>query len=379
MRVLFLSVHLGQAGTTTHLVALAEGLTRAGCEVAIASQQRGNAQIDTGRRLEQEGIRCYSVNFPTVYRRFAENAGRTVRSVMDLLRIVGDFKPDIIHVQWRSLSGYAQFIRVLRSIPFVTTLNAQSVPSDFLHRVFSFWGACAIAISRDTHEVLQKKFRLDPKRLQVIHYGCDTEHFRPPSDSERKEARHSLEVGEHDHVASIVARLSPEKRHEVAVRAIADLRRKGRDVHLLLAGAPYSTEVTPQSLMRQATDEGAADLVHVLGHTDARSVLWASDLTILPSRFEGLSSAIIEGMLCGVVPIRTPAGGATDQIENGHTGFIIPFDDHLALSASIERLISDRVLHQRMSEAALCSAREKFSLDQMITKTMQVYKTILAD
>lgn len=36
---------------------------------------------------------------------------------------------------------------------------------------------------------------------------------------------------------------------------------------------------------------------------------------------------IIEAMACGVVLIRTSAGGAYDQIENGVNGFIIPFND----------------------------------------------------
>ena len=92
----------------------------------------------------------------------------------------------------------------------------------------------------------------------------------------------------------MIARLTPEKRHEVAIRALASLRSKGVDLHLLAAGAPFSRAVTPKSLTQLALELGVSDLFHLVGHTDVRTVLWASDLTLLPSAYEGLPMAIIE-------------------------------------------------------------------------------------
>ena len=52
-----------------------------------------------------------------------------------------------------------------------------------------------------------------------------------------------------------------------------------------------------------------------------------SDVCVLPSRQEGFAVAIIEAMLCGVVPIRTPAAGAAEQIDDGTNGSIpVPFE-----------------------------------------------------
>ena len=126
-----------------------------------------------------------------------------------------------------------------------------------------------------------------------------------------------------------------------------------------------------------ADELAVSDLLHLVGYTDARKVLWASDLTVLPSAYEGLPMAIIEAMLCGVVPIRTPAAGAMDQIQDGIDGFLFPFEDHLALADRIEQLISAPNLREQMASAALASAREKFSLQSMIDKTICVYKSVL--
>jgi glycosyltransferase involved in cell wall biosynthesis len=377
MRVLFLSRHLGPAGTTTHLAALARGLKQAGCSVAVASQQHSKYELEMVAWFETNGIRCYGINFPTPYRTWSDNASRLLSSGAELIRIVGEFEPDIVHVQWRSVSPYAQLLKLYRRIPFVTTLNIESIPCSRLYRLVSFWGNHAIAISQETHKDLLEKFRIPSRKLQIIHYGCDSEHLRPPSLVERNDARRSFGLSQNEYVASMVARISPEKRHEIAIRALASLRSKGKDLHLLIAGASFSHEVTPRSLTKLASDLGVSDLVHLLGHTDTRTVLWASDLTVLPSAYEGLPMAIIEAMLCGIVPIRTPAAGAGEQIEDGISGFLFPFEDHIALADRIDQLLSSPCLREKMAGAALRTAREKFSLQNMVDKTLRVYESVL--
>src|ERR1051325_2220704 len=126
-RVLFLSRHLGPAGTTSHLIALANGLQKAGCKVAIASQQHG--KHDSTDSFTKLGIPCYEINFPPPYRTFAENINRLWKTASELTRATDEFQPHIVHVQWRSLTPFAQFLKLLRRIPFVTTLNVESIPS----------------------------------------------------------------------------------------------------------------------------------------------------------------------------------------------------------------------------------------------------------
>jgi len=89
--------------------------------------------------------------------------------------------------------------------------------------------------------------------------------------------------------------------------------------------------------------------------------------------------AIIEAMLCGIIPIRTPAAGALDQIQDGVSGFLFPFDDHVALAARVEQLLSSPTLRDTMACAALATAREKFSLQGMIDKTLRVYESVLVN
>jgi len=146
----------------------------------------------------------------------------------------------------------------------------------------------------------------------------------------------------------------------------------------LLAGASIDGTTEWGDKMREyANGAGIAAQVQFLGHTHSRDVLWASDVCVLPSRQEGFALAIIEAMLCGVVPIRTPAAGAAEQIDDGTSGFIVPFEDSAALAERLYTLLSDPDCRSRMSAATLEKGRTQFSAKVMVDRTIGVYKEVL--
>ncbi|ARA93333.1 hypothetical protein AWN76_009270 [Rhodothermaceae bacterium RA] len=129
-----------------------------------------------------------------------------------------------------------------------------------------------------------------------------------------------------------------------------------------------------QALARR---HGVADQVHFPGFTDARTALWAADVLVLPSRREGLPMAVVEAMHCGVVPVRTPAGGHHEQIRDGVTGFLVPFDDAAALTDRLAPLLTDEALRDRMARAARQHALAHFTVDAMTRRTLQLYRAAL--
>lgn len=68
-----------------------------------------------------------------------------------------------------------------------------------------------------------------------------------------------------------------------------------------------------EEILRLATEEGIADHVRLVGYRDSREVLGASDVFVLPSPQEGSTLVVVEAMACGIVPVRTPAAGASEQ------------------------------------------------------------------
>jgi glycosyltransferase involved in cell wall biosynthesis len=85
---------------------------------------------------------------------------------------------------------------------------------------------------------------------------------------------------------------------------------------------------------------------------------------------------VAEAMCCGVVPIRTPGGGAKDQIEDGSNGFIFPFDDSETLAMRLKLLSSDIELRKQLSIEAQKTAHQSFSVEKMIHDSIAVYEEV---
>ncbi|HHV61374.1 MAG TPA: glycosyltransferase family 4 protein [Firmicutes bacterium] len=372
VRVLFLIRILDSGGVTTHMMTLGQGLLARGVQVAVASGGRVGIHTHGPEWFSSHGIQHYQVPFPD-QRISLRNVRNAIASLRAIRRVVADFRPDIVHVHFRSTSPYAQYIHYSYGIPFVSTLHLEGIPSGPLYRLGSFWGSTAIAISSETKEYLIKSFGVSSDRVRVIHNGVDETYFRPPTASERRNARAMLGVGLNSPVISLIGRLEPVKGHDVLIRALRGLRTMGVKAIAVMAGEGSRR----QELEKLATDAGVGDQVRFPGYIDSRTVLWASDALALPSRKEGFALVVVEAMMCGVIPIRTPAAGAADQIKDGMNGFIIPFEDHKALADVFLRLIRDENLRRNVSAAASESARRNFSQRKMVEETLKVYNEVL--
>ena len=102
------------------------------------------------------------------------------------------------------------------------------------------------------------------------------------------------------------------------------------------------------------------------------------DLSVLPSRIEGLSQTLLESMSLGIPTIASRAGGNTDVIRHGENGLLFDPGDATGLAAELERLLGDDVLRDRVRSAAIHTATEEFSLARTIERTERLYRDLLA-
>jgi glycosyltransferase involved in cell wall biosynthesis len=239
----------------------------------------------------------------------------------------------------------------------------------------TFLGTRFIAISSEVKEAYATKLNIPRKNIRLICHGIESDHFRPPSVEERLEARLNFNLPAEAKVVSLIGRLHPVKGHKVLIQALAILRSQGIDVIALFAGAGDYQE--QNALIELASELGVLDLVQLLGFSDPRQVLWASEILTLPSHLEGFGWVIPEAMLCGVVPVRTPGAGTTDQIQDGINGFVVPFNDAEALALRLKQLLEDELLRTKMAIAALASARQKFTVENMIQDTISVFQEVI--
>ena len=111
--------------------------------------------------------------------------------------------------------------------------------------------------------------------------------------------------------------------------------------------------------------------------TDARELLAGFTVSVMPSLNEGLSNVLLESMAAGVPVVATRVGGTPEAIEDGVNGLLVPPGDANALANSIGHVLAHPLLAARLGHAARQSATARFSTEQMVRATEQLYESLL--
>ena len=77
--------------------------------------------------------------------------------------------------------------------------------------------------------------------------------------------------------------------------------------------------------------------------------LKSAHVLVVPSSYEGFGIVYLEGMAFGLPAIGTTAGAASEIINDGENGYLVPPDDDRMLAERLSRLAKDRDLLARMS------------------------------
>ena len=230
-----------------------------------------------------------------------------------------------------------------------------------------------ITTSERIREGLINTLGLDPQRVQSIPTGIDTARFAPGSDDARQEARASFGLNSNPtrKLVGVVAVLRSWKGHAYFLKAAKRLAQKREDIDFVLAGdGPKRNEIE-----RQIAELGLKDRVRLLGHVErVEEIFTALDIAVLPSiAHEGIPQSLLQAMAMQKPVIGTDAGGIAEIIEHERTGLLVPPKNAEALASSIERLIENPSLADRIARAGHQQIIEKHSMDIMCEKLEKLY------
>ncbi len=193
------------------------------------------------------------------------------------------------------------------------------------------------------------------RKIHVVRLGVDLRLFAPAPP-----------VGPSNAIEIIcVGRLVPAKGHLILLRAFCDLVRRGHNLRLRLIGDGIErreTEsfVTREKLHASVIFEGS------LNHEETRQRLARADIFVLASFAEGLPIALMEAMAMGIPCISTFVAGIPELIRDGLDGLLVPASSDQALSAALERLISDEELRRRFAIAGRQRVEEFYDLQKNV-------------
>jgi glycosyltransferase involved in cell wall biosynthesis len=252
-------------------------------------------------------------------------------------------------------------------VPFVATRRQMPHTLFPANWVTSRMASRMVAVSRAVGEALRR--RGTPRRkLAVIPNGLVTERIDVPvSDAALAEWRARIGWEPSRRTIGVVAR---PKDQSVVLQALEAVK---TPVRLVLAGVDPTSE-----LGRGASRAPDRHAVICLPFTpQVRPLYDLLELALLPSRSEGLSQALLEAMALGKPVIASGATGNLDLVTDGVDGRLVAPRDPAEWASAIDALLSQPVEAQRLGQAARVTAREKFSLQRTVERTIALYQEVL--
>ena len=187
-------------------------------------------------------------------------------------------------------------------------------------------------------EIIQKRYSNRTQLKSVVIPNPIMDDFLPIPLKERKQR-----------VVSI-GRLSEEKNYPLLINAFSNISPNDYTLHIYGDG-PLKSYL--QELIAKLRME---DKIFLEGQVN-RVVDKISDaeIFVLCSNFEGMPNALIEAMAMGLACISTnfPSGAAEFLIKNKRNGLLISVGDQKQLEESLELLIKDKALTNRIGESAI--------------------------
>jgi len=200
---------------------------------------------------------------------------------------------------------------------------------------------------------------IDEERIRVIPYGVDLERF-------------SYTPLPEDHNILMVSRLIRRRGFDYMVEAIPEVVREFPDAELHLVGEGPRKEI----LRRRAEKSGIKSKVVFHGNTSAEELvrLYRNCYVFCHLSFsDGWNQPALEAMATGRPVICTDAPH-NSMVDDGETGFFVPFGDVEELTEKIMRLIKDRQLAERMGAKARKKAEIEYNWGDIAKECYKVFE-----
>ena len=299
------------------------------------------------------------------------------RAVFWLLKILREWKPDIVHSHMVHANLLARVVRIFCKIPVLIS-TAHSIDEggrgrEVAYRLTDPLVDLTTNVSRAAVERYIRVSAAPKNKIMFMPNGIDTAKFKP-NKAAGKRLRNELGVDNY-FVWLAVGRFEEAKDYPNMLRAFKMIVSKKSDVVLLLVGQGSLLE----EVKKLAGALGMKDNVRFLGvRQDVPDLMNAADAFVLSSRWEGFGLVLVEAMSCQLPVVATDSGGPREILNGGKLGHLVPPGDSKALAAAMMKMMSlPEAERQAMGRAGRAYIEANYSLEHVVDQWEVLYKELL--
>ena len=313
-----------------------------------------------------------------------------IKNIIELKKLFIEKNIDLIHVRSRAPAWSAIFAARSLKIPIVTTWHGHVSNSSWFKKKYNsimHKGNALIANSNYTAENINKIYKIDKDKIDIIPRGVNTENFKASnfSDEEKIKIKKEWKVFDQNKIILLLpARLTRWKGHEVVIKAIGLLKNEEffKNIVCLFAGNQKGSERYIQNLKETIASLSLDDKIKLIGQVENMPLAYqVSNIILSPSiQPEPFGRIPIEAQASGKIIISSNAGAVKETIKSGQdsTGFKVKPNNSEELAHQIKLVIKmkDEDL-QEIKKRAILNVKNNFSLETMCKKTLEVYNRLL--
>ena len=325
----------------------------------------GGAEAGTPGSVPRKTVRCSK-------RGWSAAAALSSYLGIPMDRFVGD--ADVFHATWHLLPC----LRTPATVMTLYDLSFALFPETHLRvlrwssnaLVPRFLRACdrIIAISESTKRDAVRLYGIPEEKIVVTHLAAE-DRFRPADPDRVAEVRGRF--GLPPRFLLYVGTIEPRKNLDVLLGALLQLKGRGRDVPLVVAGRLGWLYDGFLAKIRSLGLESLVLLPGFVPDDDLPALYTAAEAFVYPSVYEGFGIPVLEAMGCGTPVLCSDASSLPEVAGDG--GILLPPGDPAAWAEAIARLTEEPALRRELRERGFRQA-SRFRWEETARRTWEVYR-----
>ncbi len=221
-----------------------------------------------------------------------------------------------------------------------------------------------LTVSESSVADIHRDFNVPQANLRLIPLGVDTRYFHPRPHLPRRKGS----------IVAVASADSPMKGVATLLHAVAKLATE-RDVHVTVVSKPTPGGPT-ERLVKELALGDRVRFVHGISDDELGELIATSEISVVPSLYEGFSLPAVEHMACAT-PLVASRTGALPEVVGDAAIQVTPGDAE-ELAAALRRLHDSPAERERVGRAGYDRVMERYTWHVVARRTVEAYREAIA-
>ncbi|NUR86705.1 MAG: glycosyltransferase family 4 protein [Nonomuraea sp.] len=222
-----------------------------------------------------------------------------------------------------------------------------------------------LTVSESSLADIHRDFNVPQANMRLIPLGVDTRYFHPRPEKPRRRGS----------IVAVASADSPMKGVATLLRAVAKLATE-RDVNLTVVSKPTPGGPTEQ-LVQELSLQDRVSFVHGISDDELGELIATSEISVVPSLYEGFSLPAVEHMACAT-PLVASRTGALPEVVGDAAVQVAPGDPE-ELAAALLRLHDSAEERERVGKAGYDRVMERYTWHVVAKRTVEAYREAIEE